>query len=314
MLLLLTPAHAMPKGRGRQRQPGADLRVAVTASTARRYVCFLGSLAAWLQAERLPQLEEMQSDIVGINAVLVAYLMAMYKRGEPVSNGTYTLAAVQFRIPLLRGHLQGAWHAMRRWHQLEPGELRVPLPQVVLHAMVVVATAWQWPRLGAVLWLMFQCLLRPSEVCGLLRHHLRLPMDFGADAVKGVVTIVASKTATRAARIQSVVIHDRSLLSLLEAVFGDDPANVLLCPGAAGPLTATSTPLGACCAFGTSTAPAACGGAEQCSTSSIMTILESSSTTGVGRCHARCFTTCSKALHCRPGPILRPMCGSASRT
>ena len=74
-------------------------------------------------------------------------------------------------------------------------------------------------------------LLRPGEVATLLRQHLRLPFEFDPEGGRGVVALLHTKTSTRAAKIQSVLLTDGLLLELLTRVFGALPARRPLCAG-----------------------------------------------------------------------------------
>ena len=165
-----------------------------------------------------------------LDAVLTAYILWLFSMGAPFSHGTYALSAIQAARPNLRGHLRGAWRALQVWQRSEPTRMRVPLSWPLLRAIVVLMITEGWLSTAAIAWLAFHCLLRPEEAAGLLRRHLVLPMD-GHMVQAGVVALVDTKTANRGVMVQSVVIFDANLLSLLSRLFGCLRPGDNLCPG-----------------------------------------------------------------------------------
>ena len=215
---------------GRRARRPADLRLTVAPVTAQRYGDHLDSIEGWLERERFPCLVTLARIPRTCDVVLTAYVQWLFDAGLPISWGSYGLAAVQLKFPFLRTHLRGAWSAQKRWGVVEPSHVRVPLPVPVLLAMAVLAWGWGWKRTSALLLLGFDAMLRPGELCGLLRLHLRLPEEIDPGIAKGVVCLGETKTSTRAAKLQSVVVADPLVLQLLTCVFGKDEERVLICP------------------------------------------------------------------------------------
>eukprot|EP00971_Amphidinium_carterae_P052686 1037030-Amphidinium_carterae.1 len=93
----------------------------------------------------------------------------------------------------------------------------------------MVSAAWVqgWRRTACLLLLSFDALLRPGEAAGGLRSHLVLPGDLAGQHDSALFV----KTASRTVQIQSVIIFDRPLISLLQLVFGNDPERTPLMPG-----------------------------------------------------------------------------------
>ena len=178
----------------------------------------------------LPPLDDLFQLPNIVNEILMAYVQFCYDQELPVSRATFTLAGVQFKWPSLRYNLTASWRVLKKWQELMPPVIRTPVPEVVMRAIVATAVALGWPSFGLLVWLAFHALLRPGEVCALRRGHLRLTCDCGSDQV-GVVALTTSKTSTRSARIQSVMITDVWLLGLLNAYFGNWPALSPLCSG-----------------------------------------------------------------------------------
>eukprot|EP00971_Amphidinium_carterae_P091270 1806648-Amphidinium_carterae.1 len=79
--------------------------------------------------------------------------------------------------------------------------------------------------------LAFHCMLLPGELAGMTGQDIVLPCDLNGDQFSGVVCITQSKTSTRFAKHQSVVIEDALLLSLAERVLGADSPRRFLVGG-----------------------------------------------------------------------------------
>ena len=59
----------------------------------------------------------------------------------------------------------------------------------------------------------FPTMLRPGEAAAPLRAHLRLPDPQEREAgIPGVISLTKTKTTSRGARLQSVIIRDKPLL------------------------------------------------------------------------------------------------------
>ena len=70
--------------------------------------------------------------------------------------------------------MRPAFKLLREWRLREPVELRKPAPVQVVRAVMGVALAWNWPAFALITWIGSHCLLRPGEMCGILKSHVRL--------------------------------------------------------------------------------------------------------------------------------------------
>ena len=152
-----------------------------------------------------------------VNAVLIACLQQMALDMEPLGYGAELLAAVMKEYGWLRGTLAEAWYAVNVWSRAVPKITRVGIDVRVLQAVLVTALVWQWPRFCCLAALMFHGLLRPGEGGALLREDVRLPSDgVGLDVPAVILCIRKPKTRHRAARVQSVLVHDPLVVILCE--------------------------------------------------------------------------------------------------
>eukprot|EP00971_Amphidinium_carterae_P028249 556251-Amphidinium_carterae.1 len=147
-----------------------------------------------------------------LSALLCNYLQMLADQGQPRTWGIETLAGLQHLHPCLQGQLTLAWRWQRVWNHSQVSAMRIPLPLEMVLAMAVVAHCWHRPRVAACLMLAFHCMLRPGEVANMRRRDLILPQDLHGTPWSGVVAITQSKTSTRFARMQSVIIEDDLLL------------------------------------------------------------------------------------------------------
>eukprot|EP00971_Amphidinium_carterae_P352636 6492684-Amphidinium_carterae.2 len=217
-----------PAGRPRE---GKDLLATVQPLTQRRYDARVRALEEWLTVRGYPEMRVLKTNQPLMLCALKAYLEFLYENSKPVTWGTDLLAGLQFHHPEVIGRMGEVWSMQRQWQRLQPGQFRVPMPLSVLLAFCVLAWHWQWYRVAASLLLGYHLMLRPSELTGVLRHHLVLPCDLSGDMSSGVLCIPRSKTSDRASRLQSVVIEDGLILRVALAVFGRDLPRVPLMQG-----------------------------------------------------------------------------------
>ena len=133
------------------------------------------SLNTWLRlANFMPMAAVVaRGNLAVVKEVLVAYLQYLYETGRPYSHGPFTLAAVQYFHRSLWGSLKSAWAALKTWQTAEPGDLRAPMPTLLVWAMMAMALAELSVPLAAMLILSYHCFLRPGrvvvcaeEICG----------------------------------------------------------------------------------------------------------------------------------------------------
>eukprot|EP00971_Amphidinium_carterae_P326677 6457619-Amphidinium_carterae.1 len=184
-----------------------------------------------MASEGLGSLEPLFAREAALNGVLRAYIQHLHNNAAPVSWGAETLAAIQCVAPSTRGHIGPSWLIQRQFARTRPLSMRPPIPLELLLAISLVLWIQGQHRSSMALMVGFHCLLRPSELCHLRRKDLLLSCDTSGAEWSGVVTIGQSKTTSRSARLQSVVILDKPLLQLVTWLVGDDMPMRLLIPG-----------------------------------------------------------------------------------
>ena len=232
-VLTWTPAAAAPRrgAGGQARDMNLDLRQGVARGTVSIYGQRYHELQVWLLDSGYPPMATMAlGDLASLNDVLTAYLHYLYSENRPYGHATFTLAGVQYFHRRLWGQLRGAWAAVRTWKTAEPGELRAPVPLLVLWGLMAVGLASSGVALTALLALTFHCVLRPGESCRLTRADLMLPGDQGWNVSVGLVVIRSPKTARSAGRVQHVIIHDGLTILLCQWAWLSWPLHRKLVP------------------------------------------------------------------------------------
>eukprot|EP00971_Amphidinium_carterae_P031131 612660-Amphidinium_carterae.1 len=220
----------------KEKEKNADLRVQVQAATLKRYKNKYDRWTSWLSLEGLPP-AEMVTHSLALDSIMAAYMQYLYNSDAPLSSGLESLAALQLFHPHTIGHLQRAWRAARQWKRTQPLSVRAPLPLSVLLAMATTAWVQGWTRTSCLLLLSFDALLSPGEAANALRSHLILPTDLAGEQGSAVFVLPDSKTASRTVQIQSVIVFDEPLISLLTFVFQGDRPRTPLMPGGLTQLT-----------------------------------------------------------------------------
>ena len=156
-----------------------------------------------------------------------------------MSHGSFILAAVQYFYPRLVGHIKSSWQAITVWKRYVPVRSRLGLDEDVWLAMLTVTYLWNWKCTQFLIAVGFRGLMRPGEVCNLraghvvFTHHRPGPCQASREVL--LISIVRPKTRYRAARVQSVVIHDPLVIACAHrALKFSQPRDLICGDGTAG--------------------------------------------------------------------------------
>eukprot|EP00971_Amphidinium_carterae_P193149 3833319-Amphidinium_carterae.1 len=210
-----------------------DLGSRVQRVTEVRYEQRYRALCTWMAAQNFPTAESMveRGSWQGVDAMLTAYIQGLHTSCEPISHGSYTLAAFQYRWPEAVGKIPRCWLAQKQWARLQPPNIRCPMPLKVMLALASAAWVMAYPRMTVGFLISFLGLLRPGEWAALRRQHVVLPVDLSGAESTMTIAIMQAKTSTRGPRIQSVLISDPLVVQLTQAVIGSDPPSTPLIRG-----------------------------------------------------------------------------------
>ena len=101
----------------------------------------------------------------------------MFQNGGALSNLRHLLLAAQRWRPAVRPFMGQAWEMVDRWSALVPVNHRLPIPEVLVKAMCVVAWHWGWYAWCGATVMAFYGAGRLGEVLKCSREDLLLPGD-----------------------------------------------------------------------------------------------------------------------------------------
>jgi hypothetical protein len=112
---------------------------------------------------------------VDLGDVLSAYVEKLWEDGDTKTMASYTLAAVQFFRPQVKGQLTKAWKLLALWGKLEQPRRATPLDAPLCLAFAGKFLQWQWHELACITIVGFCGLLRTAEMFQLKRSQVVLP-------------------------------------------------------------------------------------------------------------------------------------------
>lgn len=109
--------------------------------------------------------------------LLTVFAEHSYQHGGALSNFRHLILACQRWMPASRQHMARAWEMVERWELIHPVTHRVPVPEMLMQAMCVIAWQRKWfSWVGATI-LAFYGAGRLGEVLRCGREDLVLPED-----------------------------------------------------------------------------------------------------------------------------------------
>ena len=197
----------------------SDLQAERLSAPYRKRLTIAGDkFIAWLHSQGVQPAAALSS-AKSANDALIAFVQHCYETGGALWLATHAVLSVQTSVRSLRGRLRPAWDSIQCWKLQTPVRSRVPMPRIILEAIrifaVLAATeldrcqSRQWWRLAALIGAGFWGLLRPKELVGLRRGHVRYPgaASFLTDDV-AVLTVVDPKNRAYMGRLQARTVRD----------------------------------------------------------------------------------------------------------
>ena len=153
-----------------------------------------------------------------------------YATGKSLYVYRHFLVFLQQNHVTIKPYMSLCWTLVSRWELMEPTVHRVPLPEVVFKAMMVVALNWRWFRFCAILSLGFYGIARPGEPLAAFRNELLLPRDLMNEELSvAYLKVLKPKTRHRGRGVvQHLSIYEAKVIGFLTRLFADvDPAERL---------------------------------------------------------------------------------------
>ncbi|CAE7938121.1 unnamed protein product [Symbiodinium sp. KB8] len=160
-------------------------------------------------------------DPLFLNQALVDYGRELYEAGKPYWLYSETVNALTARLPTLRRQMQQAWDLGFAWLANEPYTHHVPMPPVILSAVLTTCLCWGWVREAGLFALAWGGLLRIGEATNACRRDLVLPRDVLYLQKYVLLRIQEPKTRLRMARHQAARCEPADLVAVIDLAFAD---------------------------------------------------------------------------------------------
>ena len=131
------------------------------------------------------------TSMVQFDELVGEYVEELWEMGSPKSQANYTLAAIQFYRPEVKGHLTWSWKLVKAWNQLGVPQRATPLSPPLLLGYCGVALKWGQQTFAELLLVGFSTFLRTGELLALR------PIDVTLSRTTAILFIADSKGAKR---------------------------------------------------------------------------------------------------------------------
>ena len=135
----------------------------------------------------------------------------------------------QQNFPQQRQDLVTAWELLSRWEQVQPVTHRVPVPKLILDAVLAVSISWGWLRFAALTALAFHGAMRVGQPIVATREDLILPDEAALLQKFRFLRVSKPKPGRRGrGRVQHARVDDAGAVDLAVAAFSHlDPSEKL---------------------------------------------------------------------------------------
>lgn len=163
-------------------------------------------------------------------AALCTYGRRQYNKGGALSSFRHLLLCCRRWVPPLRGLSLPCWDLVAKWELMEPVCHRVPVPEGLLQAFVVIAWQLKWYSWVGVTLIAYYGAGRVGEVLRCLRRDLVFPQDILDRDFGGIFLQLKQFKALgrQPARIQHMEIRDETAVRILTAVYAHVPKDTPL--------------------------------------------------------------------------------------
>ena len=139
------------------------------------------------------------------------YGRELFDAGRPYWVYSESVNSVSAKAPFVRRLLQQAWDLGFAWLAIGPYSYHVPMPGILLCAVLTACQVWGWDREAGVFALCWGGLLHIGEATNAKRSDLVLPRDVLHTQSFVLLRIQEPKTRLRMARHQAARVEPRDL-------------------------------------------------------------------------------------------------------
>ena len=159
----------------------------------------------------------------------------VYKQGFPRGLFVFLLNALKKERAGLHIHLVPAWRLVTKWQLVEPTKHRVPLPEALYKAMVVISILQGRFRFAGCMIVGFLAKMRPSELCSGQRRDLILPEDvLEEESEAAYLRVGMPKSRWSGPKVQHGKVLGKLEVHTLFCIFGSLGQDEVLFPGTMG--------------------------------------------------------------------------------
>ncbi len=167
-----------------------------------------------------------------LSLLLKEYGYHQYASGMSLFSYRHLVVFVQKNLPLVKLHLGGCWDTITKWELAEPTVHRVPIPFVLVRAILSVGLLWRWTCFSCIVAMAFFGIARPGEPLKATREDLVLPSDrLDGQSSLAFLRIRNPKTRKRGKGVvQHLSIEEPGVVKLLEKTYSSFAEGAALCP------------------------------------------------------------------------------------
>ena len=236
--LSLRPGEAVqpgPRRKGEPRSQGLDSIQLLSTATLRLESEALVAFLAWARAFiRSVDVERLFASVPEcLIAALLAYGNKQYLDGASLSRFRHLILCCQRWVPSSRTLTSPCWDLVAKWETVEPVCHRVPVPEGLVRAMVVMAWQLKWFGWAGITLIAFYGAGRVGEVLKCCREDLLFPSDILDRDHEGLFLRLRQfkSLGRQPARTQHMEIRDPAAVALLSKIFEGFPKHVRLYQG-----------------------------------------------------------------------------------
>ena len=160
-----------------------------------------------------------------LTRLLVDYVQDLYESGGTLQQATHAVLSVQKAHTRCRHKLSTVWDSIASWRMVRPSRPRLPITQGMMQGIVAMvwaaaaapgcAAPLRHRIAGVLLWLGFECLLRPGEILGLKAGDISIGTRLLMTHKVSIITIQNPKNRRYMGRKPFVLCTDHMLVDWL---------------------------------------------------------------------------------------------------
>ena len=194
-----------------RRKLGPLSKLVVQPRTKKRYE---ESFAAFCSFHQLSDNFIVQ-DTLRVDGLAAEFIEYMWEEGQPKSEASYLLAAIQFFRPQTKNNLVWSWKLVKTWNQIELPTRATPFDPEILFSLAGQCWKWKQQRMAWLLVVGFSGFLRTSELINLKKKDVA---GLQQSSPSELVLLMESTKGTKRnfLPLDKVVLHEKIAIRALQ--------------------------------------------------------------------------------------------------